>query len=54
MSSPWGRKELDTTERLNWTELWVKESLKSYESMISHSFPEKVDKKSTLSWKVLE
>ena len=25
--SPWGRKELDTTELLNWTELWHKSSI---------------------------
>ena len=24
----WGRKELDTTERLNWTELWVDQRLR--------------------------
>ena len=30
--SSWGRKELDTTERLNWTEMKVKKILNNYVS----------------------
>ena len=36
--SPWGRKESDTTEQLNWTELWVFNQLVNVEYRLNIFF----------------
>ena len=51
--SPWGRKQLDTTERLNWTELNMSRSLAEWwmqGSSQSHFFWNSLEKAVFISW----
>ena len=50
--SPWGRKQLDTTERLNWTELLVLISLSSFLAMIPHNSNQLISAFVLKIWKI--